>query len=66
MRLLPKSIHRCHRYPTKFNSGRDIPPYVLVNGVLVIDGGEHTKARPGKVIYGRGYKGAGRTSSSGS
>ena len=26
MRLLPKSIHRCHRYPTKFNSGRDIPP----------------------------------------
>ena len=25
MRLLPKSIHRCHRYPTKFNSGRDIP-----------------------------------------
>ncbi len=26
MRLLPKSIHRCRRYPTKFNSGRDIPP----------------------------------------
>ena len=25
MRLLPKSIHRCHRYPTKFNSGRDFP-----------------------------------------
>ena len=24
MRLLPKSIHRCRRYPTKFNSGRDI------------------------------------------
>ena len=23
--LLPKSIHRCRRYPTKFNSGRDIP-----------------------------------------
>ena len=21
----PKSIHRCRRYPTKFNSGRDIP-----------------------------------------
>ena len=31
-------------------------PYVLVNGVLVIDGGEHTGARPGKVIRGRGYK----------
>ena len=25
MRSLPKSIHRCHRYPTKFNSGRDFP-----------------------------------------
>ena len=22
MRLLPKSIHWCRRYPTKFNSGR--------------------------------------------
>ena len=22
MSLLPKSIHRCRRYPTKFNSGR--------------------------------------------
>ncbi len=29
MRLLPKSIHRCRRYPTKFNSGRDIPPYLV-------------------------------------
>ena len=28
MRLLPKSIHRCHRYPTKFNSGRDFPQYI--------------------------------------
>ena len=27
MSLLPKSIHRCRRYPTKFNSGRDIPPW---------------------------------------
>ena len=26
MSLLPKSINRCRRYPTKFNSGRDIPP----------------------------------------
>ena len=25
MSLLPKSIHWCRRYPTKFNSGRDIP-----------------------------------------
>ena len=28
MSLLPKSIHRCRRYPTKFNSGRDIPELV--------------------------------------
>lgn len=29
-------------------------PYVLVNGVLVIDKGEHTGARPGKALRGRG------------
>ncbi len=29
MSLLPKSIHRCRRYPTKFNSGRDIPVKAL-------------------------------------
>ena len=32
MSLLPKSIHRCRRYPTKFNSGRDIP--VCPEGVI--------------------------------
>lgn len=31
-------------------------PYVLVNGVPVIDRGQHTGARPGKPIYGPGYK----------
>jgi N-acyl-D-aspartate/D-glutamate deacylase len=31
-------------------------PYVVVNGVLVVDGGEHTGARPGKPIRGRGYR----------
>jgi N-acyl-D-amino-acid deacylase len=29
-------------------------PYVLVNGAVVIDNGQHTGARPGKVIYGPG------------
>ncbi len=32
-------------------------PYVLVNGVPVIDHGEHTGARPGQVIYGKAYRG---------
>ena len=30
--------------------------HVLVNGVLVIDGGQHTGAKPGKVLSGRSYK----------
>ena len=33
MSLLPKSIHRCRRYPTKFNSGRDIPRRHVVRGM---------------------------------
>lgn len=30
-------------------------PYVLVNGVMVIDNGQHTGARPGMALLGRGY-----------
>ena len=30
--------------------------YVLVNGVLVVDAGEHTGARPGRVLYGPGRR----------
>jgi N-acyl-D-amino-acid deacylase len=29
-------------------------PFVVVNGAVVIDGGNHSGARPGKVIYGPG------------
>ena len=32
-------------------------PYTIVNGVVVIDGGKHTNARPGKPIMGRGFEG---------
>ncbi|OGP22774.1 MAG: hypothetical protein A2038_12600 [Deltaproteobacteria bacterium GWA2_57_13] len=32
--------------------------YVLVNGAVVIDQGNHTGARPGKVVYGPGKKAA--------
>ena len=31
-------------------------PYVIVNGVVVIDKGQHAGARPGMVIRGKGYK----------
>jgi N-acyl-D-aspartate/D-glutamate deacylase len=31
--------------------------YVIVNGVVVINKGEHTGAKPGKVLYGRGKQG---------
>lgn len=31
-------------------------PYVVVNGTLVIEGGEHTGARPGQVILGPGHR----------
>ena len=29
-------------------------PYTIVNGVVVIDGGKHTGARPGRALKGRG------------
>jgi len=38
-----------HAYPTGI-------PYVLVNGTVVIDNGEHTGALPGKVLRGPGYE----------
>jgi N-acyl-D-aspartate/D-glutamate deacylase len=37
-------------------------PYVLVNGVVVIDRGQHTGARPGKALRGAGTKPARTTS----
>jgi N-acyl-D-amino-acid deacylase len=35
-------------------------PFVLVNGAAVIDGGNHTGAHPGKVIYGPGKAASGQ------
>ena len=40
-----------HQYPKGI-------PYVLVNGTIVIDNGNHTGARPGKILYGPGKRGA--------
>ncbi len=31
-------------------------PYVIVNGVVVINKGKHTGAKPGRVLYGRGKR----------
>jgi N-acyl-D-aspartate/D-glutamate deacylase len=39
--------------PKQYPRGID---YVLVNGTVVIDSGDHTGARPGRVIYGPGKK----------
>jgi N-acyl-D-amino-acid deacylase len=41
--------------PKRYPKGID---YVLVNGTVVIEGGHHTGARPGRVIYGPGKAGA--------
>ena len=30
--------------------------YVVVNGVMVVDGGDHTGARPGRILYGPGRR----------
>jgi N-acyl-D-amino-acid deacylase len=35
-------------------------PFVLVNGAAVVDGGNHTGAHPGKVIYGPGKAASGQ------
>jgi N-acyl-D-aspartate/D-glutamate deacylase len=39
--------------PKQYPKGID---YVLVNGVVVVENGDHTGARPGRVIYGPGKK----------
>ncbi len=44
------TFEKPHQYSTGF-------AYVFVNGVAVIDHGEHTNARPGRVVRGPGYGG---------
>ena len=46
-------VHNTHSFerPKSYPEGI---PYVLVNGVLVIDQGRYTTAHPGQVIYGKG------------
>jgi N-acyl-D-amino-acid deacylase len=51
----PETVRDTNSYqqPKSYAAG---VPYVLVNGVIVIDGGEHTGARPGRAIRGHGYR----------
>jgi dihydroorotase/N-acyl-D-amino-acid deacylase len=43
-----------HQYPEGI-------PYVIVNGVVVLDNGEHTGELPGKVLRGPGFRSNGQT-----
>ena len=50
------------RETTTFENTKSYPegiPYTIVNGVVVIDNGKHTGARPGRPLLGRGTKGGG-------
>ncbi|MBI4529816.1 MAG: D-aminoacylase [Deltaproteobacteria bacterium] len=53
----PKTVADTATYEKPHQYPRGIP-YVLVNGSIVIDNGNHTGARPGKIIYGPGKRDA--------
>jgi len=47
------------RETTTFEKTKSYPegiPYTIVNGVVVIENGKHTGARPGRALFGRGYR----------
>jgi N-acyl-D-amino-acid deacylase len=51
----PKTVqdHATFDQPHQYASGMQ---HVFVNGVQVLEDGEHTNARPGRVLRGRGYR----------
>ncbi|MGO8733601.1 MAG: N-acyl-D-amino-acid deacylase family protein [Terriglobia bacterium] len=49
----PKTVSDKATFQTPLQYPEGIP-YVVVNGVVVIDQGQHTGAKPGRVLYGRG------------
>ena len=53
----PETVRERSTYtdPTHYSEGI---PYVAVNGQLVVDGGRITSARPGRALFGPGYRGA--------
>lgn len=50
----PKTVADRATYQDPFQYPVGIP-YVIVNGMVVIDNGRHTGARPGRVLRGRGW-----------
>ncbi len=66
MRLLPKSIHRCRRYPTKFNSGRDIPFLRTSRQICLVETEEITSLHKRRFPKPDDYPGARVVSSSAS
>jgi N-acyl-D-amino-acid deacylase len=54
----PQTIidHATFENPHQYSTGVH---HVFVNGVQVLAGGEHTGAKPGRVVRGPGYKGPG-------
>ncbi len=43
--------HATYEKPHQYSTGVE---YLIVNGKLVIDHGNHTGARPGAIVYGPG------------
>ncbi len=51
----PQAVRDVATYTDPLHYSAGIP-YVAVNGQLVVDGGKITAARPGRPLYGPGYK----------
>jgi dihydroorotase/N-acyl-D-amino-acid deacylase len=51
----PKTVRDVATYTDPLHYSEGIP-YVAVNGQLVVDGGKITAARPGRPLYGPGYR----------
>jgi N-acyl-D-amino-acid deacylase len=51
----PEAVREVSTYASPLHYSQGIP-YVTVNGQLVVDGGKITAARPGRPLFGPGYK----------
>jgi N-acyl-D-aspartate/D-glutamate deacylase len=55
----PATVRERSTYADPLHYSEGIP-YVMVNGELVVDGGQITAARPGRALLGPGYRKGGR------